>query len=113
MELQAEDDQARKIRAEKLGGNWKDSNRILYHQGLLYILEIIKTELISRHHDDPLAGHFGIEKTQELVARKYYWGTFCHDVEVYVRGFDVCLASKAVIHKPYGNLQQLLVPTHC
>ena len=69
VELQAEDGQARKIRAEKLGRNWEDSDRIFYYQGLPYIPEIIKTELISRHHDDPLAGHFGIEKTQELVAR--------------------------------------------
>ena len=85
----------------------------MHHQGLPYVPEIIRTELISRHHDDPLAGHFGIEKTRELVARKYYWETLCHDVEVYVRGCDVCLASKAVRHKPYGNLQQLPVPTHC
>ena len=103
----------RKIRAEKLGRNWEDSDRILHHQGLLYISEIIRTELISRHHNDPLAGHFGIEKTQELVARRYYWEILRHDVEVYVRGCDICLASKAVKHKLYGNLQQLPVLTHC
>ena len=113
VELQAEDGQAQKIRAEKLGGNWKDSKGILHHQDLPYILEIIRTKQISRHHDNPLAGHFGIEKTRELVIRKYYWETLCHDVEVYVRGCDVCLASKTVKHKPYGNLQQRLVPTHC
>ena len=63
VELQAENGQAWKIRAEKLGGNWEDSDGILHHQGLPYISEIIRTELISRHHDDPLAGHFVIEKT--------------------------------------------------
>ena len=113
VELQAEDGQAQKIRAEKLGGNWEDSDRILHHQGLPYVPEIIRTELISRHHDDPLAGYFGIKKTQELVARKYYWETLRHDIEVYVRGCDVCLASKTIKHKPYKNLQQLPVPTHC
>ena len=34
-------------------------------------------------------------------------------MEVYVRGCDVCLASKVVKHKPYGNLQQLPIPIHC
>ena len=63
VKLQAEDGQARKIRAEKLGGNWENSDGILYHQGLPYISKIIRTELISRHYDDPLASHFGIEKT--------------------------------------------------
>ena len=106
VELQAEKGQARKIKVEKLGGNWGDSDRILHHQGLPYIPEIIRTELISRHHNDPLAGHFGIEKTRELVARKYYWETLYHDVEVYVRGCDVCLVSKAIRYKSYGNLQQ-------
>ena len=63
VELQAENSQARKIRVEKLGGNWEDSDRIFHYQGLPYIPEIIRTELISRHYDDPPAGHFGIEKT--------------------------------------------------
>ena len=37
-----------------------------------YVLEIILTKLISKHHDNKLASHFDIEKTQELEARKYY-----------------------------------------
>ena len=72
VELQAEDGQVRKIRAEKLGGNWKDSDGILHHQALPYVPKIIRTGLISRHHDDRLAGHFGIKKTRELITKKYY-----------------------------------------
>ena len=111
-ELQSEDKQARKLRAEQPVKDWQDIEGVLHHQGLHYVPEIIRTELISRHHDDPLAGHFGIEKTRELVARKYYWPTLRHDVDDYVKGCDVCLASKAVRHKPYGDLQSLPVPTH-
>ncbi len=74
--------------------------------------KFVRTELIRRHHDDPLAGHFGIEKTRELIARKYYWPTLRRDVEAYVTGCDVCLTSKSVKHKPYGNLQSLPVLTH-
>ncbi len=64
------------------------------------------------HHDDLLAGHFGIDKIRELIARKYYWPTFRRDIEAYVTGCDICLASKSVRHKPYGNLQSLPVPIH-
>ena len=85
---------------------------MLHHQGLSYVPEIIRTELISRHHNNPLADHFGIEKTRELIARKYYWPTLRRDVEDYVKGCDVCLASKTVRHKPYGDLQSLPIPTH-
>ncbi len=34
------------------------------------------------------------------------------DVKVYVKDCEVCLASKAVHHKQYKNLQSLLIPTH-
>ena len=67
-ELQAEDEQARKTKAEHSEG-WDDIDGVLHHQDLPYVLEIIRTELISRHHDNPLAGHFGIKKTSELIAQ--------------------------------------------
>ncbi len=85
---------------------------MLHHQGLLYMPEVVRTELISRHHDNPLAGHFGIKKTQELITRKYYWPTLRANIEFYVKGCDMCLASKLVKHKPYGDLQSLSMPTH-
>ena len=85
---------------------------MLHYKGLPYVLEIIQIELISRHHDDPLVGHFGIEKTRKLVARKYYWPMLCHDVNNYVKGCYICLASKAVRYKPYSDLQSLPASTH-
>ena len=63
--LQTKDKQAWKLRANQQLGQqgWEDIDRVLHHQSFFYMLEIIRTELISRYHDDPLAGHFGIEKT--------------------------------------------------
>ena len=68
--------------------------------------------MISRHHKDPLTGHFGIDRIRKLVGRKYYWPSLRKDVKNYVKGFDVCLASKSVRHKPYGDLQFLPILTH-
>ncbi len=85
---------------------------MLHFQGLLYVPKVIRSELISRYHNDPLPGHLGIEMTCELIARKYYWPTLQRDVEAYVKGYDICFASKAVCHKPYRDLQLLPVPTH-
>ena len=70
--LQAKDKHARKLRVEQLVKDWQDINGVLHHQSLPYVREIIQTELISRHHDDPLVSHFGIEKIQELLSQKYY-----------------------------------------
>ena len=68
--------------------------------------------MINCHHNDLFAEHFDIDKTRELVSRKYYWPNLKKDVESYVRGWDVCLTSKAVPHKPYGDLQSLPILTH-
>lgn len=90
---------ARKFRKQGLKDGWEeDAKEVLHRECLSYVPEIIRTELISCHHDDPLAGHFEIEETRELIARKYYWPTLCGDVETYVKGFDVRLATKREIN---------------
>ncbi len=72
-ELQDDDKKARKLRSEKLSKGWEDNEQVLHYQGFLYVPKVIRSKLISRHHDNPFAGHFGIEKTKELIASKYYW----------------------------------------
>ncbi len=112
LELQDDDKEAMKLRSERLLEGWEDIEQVLHYQGLPYFPKVIRSELISRHHDDSLAGHFGIEKSRKLIAKMYYWLTLRQDVETYVKGCDVCLTSKAICHKPYGDLQLLPVPTH-
>ena len=111
-ELQDNDKESKVLRAGGLPEGWEEVEGVLQYQGLPYVPEIIRSKVISCHHNDLLAGHFGINKTKELVGRKYYWPSLRKDVEDYVRGCDVCLASKAVRHKPYGDLQSLSIPTH-
>ena len=111
-ELQELDDKARNIRVKGLKDAYEEVDRVLHYQRLLFILEAIQTKLISRHHNDPLARDFDIDKTRELIDRKYYWPSLRKDVEVYIKGCNVCLESKAVRHKPYGDLQSLPVPIH-
>ena len=89
-----------------------DINEMLHHQGLLFMPEIIQTKLISQHHDDSLAGYFDIDKTREFIGRKYYWSNLRKNIEAYVKGCNICLLSKAVKYKPYGDLQALPVPTY-
>ena len=74
--------------------------------------KIVRSELISKQHNDPLAGHFGIDKTQELISQKYDWPSLRRDVETCVRGCDGCLTSKAVCHKLYRDLHSLPIPNH-
>ena len=110
-ELQESDKWAQRIRTEGLN-RYEEFDGVLHHQGLLFVPKVIWTELISRHHNDLLARYFGIDKTKELIGRKYYWPSLWKDIEAYVKGCDVCLSSKAVKHKPYKDLQSLPVPIH-
>lgn len=109
--LQEEDTQVEKISTENREG-WEGFEGILHHQDLPYVPKLIKTQLISRHQNDLLVGPFGIDKTSELVARKYYWETLRHDIEKYIKRCHVFLISKALRHKPYNDLQLLPIPTH-
>ena len=112
-ELQDKDEEAKILRGSAgLPESWEDVKGVLQYQKLLYVPAIIRSEVISCHHNDPLVGHFGIDKTRELVGRKYYWLSLKRDIESYVQGCNICLASKAVRHKPYRDLQSLPVPTY-
>lgn len=62
------------------------------------------SKIIRCHYDNPLARHFRIEKTKELVAKKYFQLTSRQDVEAYIKDCDVCLALKAVRYKSYKEL---------
>ena len=65
--------------------------------------KIVKTKLLRRYYDDLLAGHFGINKIKELIAQKYYQPTHCHNIKVYITGYDVCSAIKAMRYKFYRD----------
>lgn len=68
----------------------------------------LQTTLLHECHD--AAGHFGADKTLELLARHYYWPRMRQSVEAYVRSCDPCQRNKSVNAKPYGPLQPLDVP---
>ena len=109
--LQKANCQAQELMQQKANG-YKKIDNIFHYQSLLFLPKVIQTKLISRHHNDFLAGHFGIKKTCKLLVWKYYWLIFRHNVEAYVKGCNICLVSKAVRRKPYGYFQSLPVPTH-
>ena len=111
-ELRKSNEESKKIRVKGLKDGYKEVDGVLHHQRLLFVPEVIRTKFISRHHNNPLASHFGIDKTRKLISRKYYWPSLRKDVEAYIKDCNICLGLKAVKHKPYSNLQMLLVPTY-
>ena len=110
--LQWEDQVVREIRKKNLKESWEELKEVLHYKGRLYLPEIIRTEIMNKNHNNPLVGHYGVEKTKELVVQKYYWLTLQADIETYLKGCDLCISSKAIGHKFYSDSQSLSVPTH-
>ena len=52
-------------------------------------------ELVMKEgHVNVMAGHFGVEKTQDKIKNSYFWPGMNGDIEVYVRGCLNCERSK-------------------
>ena len=58
------------------------SNSILYCGEMVYIppAHNIKTKVLQKYYDNPLAGHFGHAQTLELIRCKYYWPEMLKEV---------------------------------
>ncbi len=111
-ELQDDDRKTMKLRSEGLSESWV-IKEMLYYQGLSYVPKVICSELSSRYHNyDLLIGHWSIKKTEELIAKNYYWPTLRKNVEAYIKSSDVCLTSKKVCQKLYGDPQSLPILTY-
>jgi len=117
-QLQSEDELVKKKRASwdknpSTDHAWSfDEDGILRHNSVLYIPEspALRQGILQRCHDDPLAGHFGVERTRELISRKYFWPKLTDDIAAYIRTCDICQRTRVHRHKPYGELQSLPEP---
>jgi hypothetical protein len=104
-----DDSLARKYRTESsLPWSWDD--KLLLYNNLVYVPESLRLEIIRSHHDDPLAGHPGIERTHELVSRNYYFPGMRKFIKSYVTSCDLCARAKPSRHMPHGELAPLPVP---
>ena len=41
-------------------------------------------------HDEPTAGHSGIEKCYDKLKKRFYWKGMKKDVEIYIKSCDQC-----------------------
>ena len=105
---------------------WEMHQGVLWHQDRLYVPDRLRNDVISANHDNPLAGHFGVQKTLDLLQRKYYWPnpseippelglssqSMRQSVQEYCQSCSICRRSKAPRHKPHGQLQSLPIPKY-
>ena len=90
----------------------KDSDGFLRLDDRIYIpsSDDLRLRILRYKHDHILSGHYGYNKTLELIRREYTWPGIRDFVKDYCGSCTVCKRSKTPRHKPYGTLQQLPIP---
>lgn len=90
----------------------KMRNGLVYRGNALCVPEdaALRSELLRMHHDHPLAGHFAVSKTRDLVVRKYWWPSIEKDVRKYTSTCGVCQRTRVQRHRPYGEMHPLPLP---
>ena len=94
-------------------GRWStDPNGLLLLNNRIYVPSAsnLHTHVLRYNHDHILAGHFGQNKTLELVRRRYSWPSLHADVQQFCKSCVTCMRSKPQCHKPYRSLKQLPIP---
>ncbi|RHW30551.1 hypothetical protein D1B31_23670 [Neobacillus notoginsengisoli] len=71
----------------------------------------LRQSIITLHHDTPVAGHPGVEKTLNLLQRSYFWPLMSQQVKDYVSRCDRCARMKGSNQPPAGKLNPLEVPS--
>ena len=100
------------FRDGKLNDDWSYKEQILYYNDLIVLpTEKLQLFVFKQRHCSPVAGHYGISKTIELITRDYYWPKLRSTLRLFIRNCDVCSRAKSSRHAPHGLLQALPVPS--
>ena len=50
----------------------------------------LRADLLTLHHDSPLAGHLGLYRMSRALNKRYYWKGMHHDCRAHIRRCRVC-----------------------
>ena len=62
----------------------------------------MRSAILWKFHDDPTAGHYGVERTISRILPHYYWKGIRSDITKYVKKCDECQRYKPTNLKPAG-----------
>ena len=101
------------LSGDSLLSRWTtDPTGLLLLDSRIYVPDVSDLQLcgLRYKHGHVVAGHYGVNKTLELIRREYPWPGVRDFVKDYCKSCTICKRSKAPRHKLYGTLQQLPIP---
>ena len=72
--------------------------------------EALCSQLLEIYYDCPLDGHWGWDKTLDLIWRNFIWPGIAEDIREYVAIYLVCQGKAIHQYKSYSQLELLPVP---
>ncbi|MBW0479424.1 hypothetical protein O181_019139 [Austropuccinia psidii MF-1] len=71
----------------------------------------LQLDILQKHHDSPLAGRPGPEKTLKLIKRDFSWAGMNQIINDYVSPCQQCSRNKRIHHKKFLLLKPLQIPS--
>ena len=71
----------------------------------------LRSQILHDHHDAPIAGHLGFDKTYDALRRTYYWPRMARDTRAYVNSCEQCQRNKPTLQHKAGLFSPLDIPT--
>jgi hypothetical protein len=92
-------------------------NKYVLQDGLLYranklcvSASSVRLLFLQEAHEGGLMGHFGVKKTEDVLAAHFFWPKMRSDVECYMSQCTTCNKAKSRLN-PHGLHMPLLVPS--
>jgi len=88
----------------KIDEQYKVRDDLLCGKNRLYVPKELRKSIMSSEQDSKIVGHFGRERTMELVTRYFYWPRIEVDVRKYCNECDNGQRTKTPRHTTHGSL---------
>lgn len=69
-----------------------------------------RVEIINSCHSSPISGHFGRDRTYDMLRRTYYWPKMDKDVSDFINSCETCQQVKPTNQKTSGLYTALPIP---
>jgi hypothetical protein len=77
---------------------------ILYRKMKLWVPKDLIMMVLESEHDSKIAGHFGQDKTIELIRRNFWWPRMDETIIDYIQSCVECQKDKTACYLKYGLL---------
>jgi len=97
-------------KGENIDANYTIQEELLAWKGRIYIPKAMRKKVMQSEHNSKVAGHFGKDRTLELISQNFFWAKKEDDVRQYCNECDNCQRTKTPRHAKHGLLHPLELP---